>query len=86
MMDRQKKILEGSDSGMATLIPALGSCASRMASSEHRLSQAHPQPLQVGQQLANLHPRFIYSQLGGPTVAHLTAKTALPDFGFQQAA
>ncbi|MBV5297824.1 MAG: hypothetical protein JZU64_06690 [Rhodoferax sp.] len=26
------------------------------------------------------------SQLGGPTVTHLTAKTALPDLGFQQAA
>ena len=25
-------------------------------------------------------------QLGGPTVTHLTAKTALPDLGFQQAA
>ena len=25
-------------------------------------------------------------QLGGPTVMHLTAKTALPDLGFQQAA
>ena len=25
-------------------------------------------------------------QLGGPTVTHLTAKTALPDLGYQQAA
>ena len=25
-------------------------------------------------------------QLGGPTITHLTAKTALPDLGFQQAA
>ena len=25
-------------------------------------------------------------QLGGPTVVHLTAKTALPDLGYQQAA